>query len=521
LTDSRLELIARESASITPCAFAQIASLSFDALSGAEAAREEIKKSKEVLASLQILHDKLQHRAALCKRILSPVRLLCNELLLIIFGWACFSNVVTIEHLRDKTSPTVRVISSVCKHWRDLAMGCSSLWRADIHFSLHPSLLKSLSIKTWVARIRALLEQPGLALQPIKMSIEASDRLSDYMRAAPIIDVLKKTTSQWEAVRFGRGYHFASNTTLHCANLISACFHETAFSSPLTLEAPYLHDLSFVNTPSPLRCVRLPWRQLTTLKVHFDTTQLSYFQFVAILVHTEALINLYLVLRSTERVPQGFKAIKLPKLQHLQIGEFLGEGVSSEFLAGVDTPSLIAMQVAWIIPGRRNSQDLVRDAMNSIQSFIVNNRNLRSVKLLACYNGQFGRTLFGDGDLNAFRLPRPANGSAIGSVELAPATPLSMRIDDTHWTKCVPHLKRTDIFDGLRSVAYANQLGENMSHHRMSSFFEQAATHRDGHGGPPESFFALDDRLIMVLFTIRSLMCCAQGLEEADVYIAF
>jgi hypothetical protein len=301
---------------------------------------------------------------------------------------------------------------------------------------------------------------------------------------------------------------------------LSLCFQYHS-SSPLTLEAPYLHDLSFVNTPSPLRCVRLPWRQLTTLKVHFDTTQLSYFQFVAILVHTEALINLYLVLRSTERVPQGFKAIKLPKLQHLQIGEFLGEGVSSEFLAGVDTPSLIAMQVAWIIPGRRNSQDLVRDAMNSIQSFIVNNRNLRSVKLLACYNGQFGRTLFGDGDLNAFRLPRPANGSAIGSVELAPATPLSMRIDDTHWTKCVPHLKRTDIFDGLRSVAYANQLGENMSHHRMSSFFEQAATHRDGHGGPPESFFALDDRLIMVLFTIRSLMCCAQGLEEADVYIAF
>ncbi|KAF9077811.1 hypothetical protein BDP27DRAFT_1208765 [Rhodocollybia butyracea] len=104
----------------------------------------QIRRLQSRVISLRNERQHLSNYRTCLRGLKSPLQKLANELLLLIFEYACDMNEITSKQLR--TMPTL-VISGVCWRWRNLARSFPALWsHIDISLGRTPPRLSGLPV---------------------------------------------------------------------------------------------------------------------------------------------------------------------------------------------------------------------------------------------------------------------------------------------------------------------------------------------------------------------------------------
>ncbi|KAF9064621.1 hypothetical protein BDP27DRAFT_1333187 [Rhodocollybia butyracea] len=208
---------------------------------------------------------------------LSAVRMLPNEILLHIFQYVCEENLIqNYPWLLDDSAPTkftspaitylpAMVISSVCSHWRELALSSPSLWaNMTVETYYASEISEEVGFLDTIARY---LERSGDWPSRLALDIQGTA----FLRKESSLFQLAQHAHRWKAFKY-RGYYplryYSMLFHLHfpsLAELYISSFTQLVASSDLDRfeHAPKLRALSTDKVPIS----RAPYHQLTHLSI--------------------------------------------------------------------------------------------------------------------------------------------------------------------------------------------------------------------------------------------------------------
>jgi hypothetical protein len=281
-------------------------------------ARAGLVELKAAMVFLELQYTDLTAQIGVHESLLAPIQNLPDEVLLMVFFFYRGSSYCVRGQVTDGyrprhtlTSPggkhPLLVLTSVCAHWRDLALSSSRLW-SSVHIDLaildglgrHNRKIVKTRIDTFISRAaNSLLDLHVLAYLSKFRSREGPE----------ILERIFRCTERWNSVELVLGEAItatvaaslrldANRTPLPFPNLqhlhFDALFPRdlTGLNRSLFMDSPKLKSLVLNNGAA--KCFQFPFRQLETLDILFQDAR--YLDRIASPIHFKTLyltINMY------------------------------------------------------------------------------------------------------------------------------------------------------------------------------------------------------------------------------------
>ncbi|KAE9387977.1 hypothetical protein BT96DRAFT_1025645 [Gymnopus androsaceus JB14] len=214
--------------------------------------------------------------------LLSPMRLLPNEILRIVFEFACTGNLLQeYPWLLARSPPTklsspiiaylpALAISAVCKRWRVLGLASTHLWsqlKLEFSYAEDPEIQQQQMHGGFISTLQLYLDRSGDV--PLLIDLEIKNFNDDMPTNPPALELLLKHTRRWQTFK-NTGDYTVSRSQHSFPNLKDLTLHGYTDASiqedfECFRDAPQLCGISMNQDPELLSSTNLPQHQFTNL----------------------------------------------------------------------------------------------------------------------------------------------------------------------------------------------------------------------------------------------------------------